>query len=60
MVTVRVPGSKSTTARALFLSACADGVSMLRHPLVSDDTEAFAEGLGAGLHGAPIRGRWHS
>ncbi|MYS86250.1 3-phosphoshikimate 1-carboxyvinyltransferase [Embleya scabrispora] len=47
MATVRVPGSKSTTARALFLSACADGLSTLRHPLVSDDTEAFAEGLGA-------------
>ena len=45
MVEVRVPGSKSITARALFLSACADGESYLRHPLLSDDTEAFAAGL---------------
>ncbi|GAA4993638.1 3-phosphoshikimate 1-carboxyvinyltransferase [Yinghuangia aomiensis] len=53
MAVVRVPGSKSTTARSLFLSACADGRSTLRYPLVSDDTEAFAEGLGAlgfGVH----------
>ncbi|NEE01216.1 3-phosphoshikimate 1-carboxyvinyltransferase [Phytoactinopolyspora halotolerans] len=42
---VRVPGSKSVTARALFLSACAEGTSLLRHPLLSDDTEAFAAGL---------------
>jgi 3-phosphoshikimate 1-carboxyvinyltransferase len=45
MVEVQIPGSKSLTARALFLSACADGDSRLRHPLLSDDTEAFAEGL---------------
>lgn len=53
MAVVRVPGSKSTTARALFLSACANGRSTLTDPLVSDDTEAFAEGLGAlgfGVH----------
>jgi 3-phosphoshikimate 1-carboxyvinyltransferase len=42
---ILVPGSKSVTARALFLSACADGTSYLRRPLVSDDTEAFAAGL---------------
>lgn len=50
---VRLPGSKSVTTRALFLSACANGRSTLRDPLVSDDTEAFAEGLGAlgfGVH----------
>jgi 3-phosphoshikimate 1-carboxyvinyltransferase len=45
VVEVLVPGSKSVTARALFLSAGADGRSLLRHPLVSDDTEAFAAGL---------------
>jgi 3-phosphoshikimate 1-carboxyvinyltransferase len=43
---VEVPGSKSITARALFLAACAEGSTVLRRPLVSDDTEAFAEGLG--------------
>jgi 3-phosphoshikimate 1-carboxyvinyltransferase len=42
---VRIPGSKSITARALFLAACAPGLSYLRRPLRSDDTEAFAEGL---------------
>ncbi len=47
MTEMLVPGSKSITARALFLSACADGTSRLRRPLRSDDTEAFAEGLRA-------------
>ncbi|MGW0806308.1 3-phosphoshikimate 1-carboxyvinyltransferase [Nonomuraea sp. NPDC002799] len=45
MSIVDVPGSKSITARALFLAAAAQGVSVLRRPLVSDDTEGFAEGL---------------
>ncbi len=36
-----VPGSKSATARALFLAAAADGISRLRAPLISDDTVAF-------------------
>jgi 3-phosphoshikimate 1-carboxyvinyltransferase len=47
MAEVRIPGSKSITARALFLGACASGLSYLRRPLVSDDTEAFADGLSA-------------
>jgi len=45
VVEVRIPGSKSVTARALFLSATAAGTSELLHPLRSDDTEAFAAGL---------------
>ncbi|MER6737556.1 3-phosphoshikimate 1-carboxyvinyltransferase [Streptomyces puniciscabiei] len=45
MPAVDIPGSKSITARALFLAAAADGVSTLRRPLASDDTEGFAEGL---------------
>lgn len=45
VVEVRIPGSKSVTARALFLSAAAAGTSELLHPLRSDDTEAFAAGL---------------
>ena len=49
MTEVRIPGSKSVTARALFLGACASGLTYLRRPLVSDDTEAFADGLGAGI-----------
>ncbi|MEV6847899.1 3-phosphoshikimate 1-carboxyvinyltransferase [Actinoplanes sp. NPDC051411] len=45
MVDIRIPGSKSITARALFLAAAADGETRLSQPLRSDDTEAFAEGL---------------
>ncbi|SEG37057.1 3-phosphoshikimate 1-carboxyvinyltransferase [Nonomuraea solani] len=41
----QVPGSKSITARALFLAAAARGTTTLRRPLHSDDTEGFAEGL---------------
>ena len=47
MAEVKIPGSKSVTNRALFLSACASGLSYLRRPLISDDTEAFSEGLTA-------------
>jgi 3-phosphoshikimate 1-carboxyvinyltransferase len=43
--TLALPGSKSITARALFLAAAADGVTTLVRPLRSDDTEGFAEGL---------------
>lgn len=42
---VEIPGSKSMTARALFLAAAADGDTTLVNPLDSDDTEAFVEGL---------------
>ncbi|QNP72577.1 3-phosphoshikimate 1-carboxyvinyltransferase [Streptomyces roseirectus] len=42
---VDIPGSKSLTARALFLAAAANGVTTLVRPLRSDDTEGFAEGL---------------
>ncbi|MFF3498278.1 3-phosphoshikimate 1-carboxyvinyltransferase [Streptomyces sp. NPDC003247] len=45
MALVDIPGSKSITARALFLAAAADGVTTLQRPLRSDDTEGFAEGL---------------
>ena len=45
MTTVEIPGSKSITARALFLAAAADGSTVLRRPLLSDDSEGFAEGL---------------
>jgi 3-phosphoshikimate 1-carboxyvinyltransferase len=40
-----IPGSKSVTARALFLAAAAQGTTTLLRPLVSDDSEGFAEGL---------------
>ncbi|MHA6762959.1 3-phosphoshikimate 1-carboxyvinyltransferase [Streptacidiphilus sp. PAMC 29251] len=45
MTTVEIPGSKSITARALFLAAAAEGTTVLRRPLLSDDSEGFAEGL---------------
>lgn len=45
MPSLAVPGSKSVTARALFLAAAAEGTTVLHAPLVSDDTEGFAEGL---------------
>ncbi|GIE94028.1 3-phosphoshikimate 1-carboxyvinyltransferase [Paractinoplanes rishiriensis] len=50
--TVRLPGSKSMTARALILSALADGPSEIVRPLRARDTELMAAGLralGAGV-----------
>ncbi len=52
MAVVEIPGSKSITARALFLAAAADGVTTLVRPLRSDDTEGFAEGLAASATGS--------
>jgi 3-phosphoshikimate 1-carboxyvinyltransferase len=46
-VTVRVPGSKSITNRALLLAALASGSSTLRGALAAGDTRAFAAGLRA-------------
>lgn len=45
--TVRLPGSKSMTARALVLSAIAVGPSTLRRPLRARDTELMAAALRA-------------
>ena len=45
--TVRLPGSKSMTARALILSAIAAGPSTLRGPLRARDTELMSAGLRA-------------
>ncbi|WP_307789153.1 3-phosphoshikimate 1-carboxyvinyltransferase [Glycomyces salinus] len=42
---VRVPGSKSMTARALVLSALAEGPSTIRRPLHSRDTLLMVEAL---------------
>jgi len=46
-LTARIPGSKSLTNRALLCAAGARGRSVLRRPLESDDTLAFAGGLRA-------------
>lgn len=44
-VSLRVPGSKSLTNRALLLAALADGVSTVRRPLLADDTHRMLEAL---------------
>ncbi len=53
---VRVPGSKSQTARLLVLAALGDGESRLRMPLHARDTELMAAALrvlGHGVEPAP-------
>ncbi len=45
--TVRVPGSKSLTNRALLLAALAEGTTRLSNALFSDDTRYFAQALQA-------------
>lgn len=42
---VRVPGSKSYTQRALIIASLAEGKSLLRGPLISEDTEYLSEAL---------------
>ncbi|GAA2284043.1 3-phosphoshikimate 1-carboxyvinyltransferase [Glycomyces scopariae] len=44
---VRVPGSKSMTARALVLAALASGPSTIKRPLIARDTLLMVEGLRA-------------
>ncbi len=43
--TVRVPGSKSLTNRALLIAALADGKTRLTNALFSDDSRYFAQAL---------------
>ncbi len=43
--TLRVPGSKSMTNRALMVSALAEGTTVLTNALFSDDSLVFAESL---------------
>jgi 3-phosphoshikimate 1-carboxyvinyltransferase len=50
---VRVPGSKSYTQRAMVIAALAEGESLLRDPLLSEDTQVLAEALC--LLGADVR-----
>lgn len=66
--TVRVPGDKSISHRALILGALGDGVSTVRNMLHSADVQSTArvlaalgahieiDGLGARVHGRGIRG----
>jgi 3-phosphoshikimate 1-carboxyvinyltransferase len=44
--TVRIPGSKSYTQRAMVIAALAEGQSILRDPLLSEDTRILATALG--------------
>jgi 3-phosphoshikimate 1-carboxyvinyltransferase len=44
-VSVRVPGSKSLTNRALLIAALADGPTTLTNALFSDDSRYFADSL---------------
>ena len=46
VATVRPPGSKSITNRALVCAALADGVSTLTGALDSEDTRVMIDGLG--------------
>ena len=58
--TVRVPGSKSVTNRALVCAALADGISRLDGALFADDTAAMLgvlAGLGVALRSDPSAGR---
>jgi 3-phosphoshikimate 1-carboxyvinyltransferase len=43
--TLRVPGSKSLTNRALLAASCAEGESLLLNPLQSSDTRALTSAL---------------
>jgi 3-phosphoshikimate 1-carboxyvinyltransferase len=57
---VRVPGSKSITNRALVLGAVADGPSVIRDGLLARDTRLMIEALralGVGIAVAPSQ--WH-
>jgi 3-phosphoshikimate 1-carboxyvinyltransferase len=59
MTEVRLPGSKSVTARALFLAAAASGRTVLREPLHAADTRAFLAALTAlGYQLAVDGSRW--
>ncbi len=44
-VAVDVPGSKSLTQRALIAASLAEGESLIRHPLVAEDTRYLIAGL---------------
>ncbi|OPX37227.1 MAG: 3-phosphoshikimate 1-carboxyvinyltransferase [Desulfobacteraceae bacterium 4484_190.3] len=43
--TVKIPGSKSYTQRALIIASLAEGKSFLRNPLISEDTKYLMDAL---------------
>lgn len=53
---IRVPGSKSLTSRMMMLGALGAGRTVLKNPLISDDTELLAEAfskIGVGVKWTP-------
>ena len=55
---LRVPGSKSLTARSIMLGALGAGRTVLKHPLKSDDTTLLAEAflkIGVGVKWSPTK-----
>jgi 3-phosphoshikimate 1-carboxyvinyltransferase len=55
---LRVPGSKSITARAIMLGSLAAGRTVLKNPLISDDTNALADAfskIGVGVKWSPTK-----
>lgn len=57
--TVKLPGSKSMTARAAVLAALADAPSVIRNPLLARDTALMVEGLRAlGVAVVEAAGSW--
>ncbi|MEE4313666.1 MAG: 3-phosphoshikimate 1-carboxyvinyltransferase [Desulfofustis sp.] len=58
--TITVPGSKSITQRALIVASLADGRSILRGPLTSEDTDYSSKALRAlGVHIETGEDVWH-
>ena len=58
-IVVRPPGSKSQTNRALVCAALADGISILRRVLVSEDSQAMRRCLAAlGVTVSDVGGAW--
>ncbi len=58
--TITVPGSKSITQRALIVASLADGRSILRGPLTSEDTDYSSRALRAlGVHIETGEDVWH-
>ncbi len=45
MITVNIPGSKSITQRALICGAIANGKSVIKNPLLSEDTLLISNGI---------------
>ena len=57
--TLTVPGSKSLTQRALIAAALANGESILKYPLASEDTEYTSQALAAmGITVTPSQEQW--